>query len=161
MIAKALSHEPKILFLDEPTAGVDVGLRKNLWKYLNKLKKERVTIFLTTHYIEEAEKLADKIAIINNGKIIINESKNNIFEKLGTKKVIIKLKEGNNKLDYFKKKYSIEIRGRFLTLTFGNQNNDFEISDFLSELSKHSVKFNDISIEKSNLEEIFVKIVKK
>lgn len=161
MIAKALSHEPKILFLDEPTAGVDVGLRKNLWKYLNKLKKERVTIFLTTHYIEEAEKLADKIAIINNGKIIVNESKNKIFEKLGTKKVIIKLKEGNNKLDYFKKKYSIEIRGRFLTLTFGNQNNDFEISDFLSELSKHSVKFNDISVEKSNLEEIFVKIVKK
>ena len=89
MIAKALSHEPKILFLDEPTAGVDVNLRKTLWNFLNKLKKNGVTIFLTTHYIEEAENIADRIGIINNGEILITENKKKLIEKLGEKKIII------------------------------------------------------------------------
>ncbi len=161
MIAKALSHEPKILFLDEPTAGVDVELRQKLWEFLNKLKKDGVTIFLTTHYIEEAENLADRIAIINEGKIILNETKKKIFEKLGRKKVIITLNNANYKLGYFKKKYPIEVDKNMLTLNYNDKNQKFLISNLLSELAQSSIKFNDISIEQNNLEEIFIKLVKK
>jgi len=93
MIAKALSHEPKILFLDEPTAGVDVELRKNLWKNLNDLKRSGVTIFLTTHYIEEAEQLADRVGVIHEGKIIIVEETIKLLEKLGKKTLKISIKK--------------------------------------------------------------------
>ncbi len=161
MIAKALSHEPKILFLDEPTAGVDVELRKKLWEFLNDLKKSGVTIFLTTHYIEEAENLADKIAIINEGKIIINETKKKIFEKLGRKKVTITLNDANYELENLKKKYPIQVDKKILTLSYNDNDQKFLISNLLGELAQSSIKFNDISIEQSNLEEIFIKLVKK
>ena len=121
MIAKALSHEPKILFLDEPTAGVDVNLRKTLWNFLNKLKKNGVTIFLTTHYIEEAENIADRIGIINNGKILITENKKKLIEKLGEKKIIITINSSHNKIAYITKKYQLKKNKNKLSYTYNSK----------------------------------------
>ncbi len=160
MIAKALSHEPKILFLDEPTAGVDVSLRKTLWRYLNKLKQTGVTIFLTTHYIEEAENLADRIGIINKGKIIIVAKKTDILEKLGTKKLIIKFNKMVN-LSKIQKKYDLKKIGKKIIFTYDYKKQNDDVSNLLSELSNNSIKFEDIEIEKSNLEEIFLKLLDK
>ena len=161
MIAKALSHEPKILFLDEPTAGVDVNLRKTLWNFLNKLKKNGVTIFLTTHYIEEAENIADRIGIINNGEILITENKKKLIEKLGEKKIIITINSSHNKISYITKKYQLKKNKNKLSYIY-NSKKDFDLSaSLLSDLVKSSIKIDDIEIEKSNLEEIFLNMVEK
>ncbi len=161
MIAKALSHEPRILFLDEPTAGVDVSLRKSLWQYLNNLKKDGVTIFLTTHYIEEAERLADTVGIINDGKLIIIEKKKKLIEKLGEKKLIVTVEENNENIGFLIKKFPIERSGNKIILTYDYKKQKNYASEFLSELTKRSFKFIDIETEKSNLEEIFINLVKK
>ena len=161
MIAKALSHEPKILFLDEPTAGVDVNLRKTLWNFLNKLKKNGVTIFLTTHYIEEAENIADRIGIINNGEIIITENKKKLIEKLGEKKIIITINSSHNKLSYITKKYQLKKNKNKLSYIYNSKKNIDLSASLLSDLVKSSVKIDDIEIEKSNLEEIFLNMVEK
>ncbi len=161
MIAKALSHEPRILFLDEPTAGVDVSLRKSLWQYLNNLKKDGVTIFLTTHYIEEAERLADTVGIINDGKLIIIEKKKKLIEKLGEKKLIVTVEEKKADIGFLIKKFPIERSGNKLILTYDYKKQKNYASEFLSELTKRSLKFIDIETEKSNLEEIFINLVKK
>ena len=161
MIAKALSHEPKILFLDEPTAGVDVNLRKTLWNFLNKLKKNGVTIFLTTHYIEEAENIADRIGIINNGEIIITENKKKLIEKLGEKKIIITINSSHNKIAYITKKYQLKKNKNKLSYTYNSKKNVDLSASLLSDLVKSSVKIDDIEIEKSNLEEIFLNMVEK
>ena len=161
MIAKALSHEPKILFLDEPTAGVDVNLRKTLWNFLNKLKKNGVTIFLTTHYIEEAENIADRIGIINNGEIIITENKKKLIEKLGEKKIIITINSSHNKIAYITKKYQLKQNKNKLSYTYNSKKNVDLSASLLSDLVKSSVKIDDIEIEKSNLEEIFLNMVEK
>ena len=161
MIAKALSHEPKILFLDEPTAGVDVNLRKTLWNFLNKLKRNGVTIFLTTHYIEEAENIADRIGIINNGEIIITENKKKLIEKLGEKKIIITINSSHNNIAYIAKKYQLKKNKNKLSYIY-NSKKDFDLSaSLLSDLVKSSIKIDDIEIEKSNLEEIFLNMVEK
>ena len=161
MIAKALSHEPKILFLDEPTAGVDVNLRKTLWNFLNKLKKNGVTIFLTTHYIEEAENIADRIGIINNGEILITENKKKLIEKLGEKKIIITINSSHNKIAYITKKYQLKKNKNKLSYIYNSKKN-VDLSDsLLSDLVKSSIKIDDIEIEKSNLEEIFLNMVEK
>ena len=161
MIAKALSHEPKILFLDEPTAGVDVNLRKTLWNFLNKLKKNGVTIFLTTHYIEEAENIADRIGIINNGEILITENKKKLIEKLGEKKIIITINSSHNKLSYITKKYQLKKNKNKLSYIYNSKKNIDLSASLLSDLVKSSVKIDDIEIEKSNLEEIFLNMVEK
>ena len=161
MIAKALSHEPKILFLDEPTAGVDVNLRKTLWNFLNKLKKNGVTIFLTTHYIEEAENIADRIGIINNGEIIITENKKKLIEKLGEKKIIITINSSHNKISYITKKYQLKKNKNKLSYIYNSKKNIDLSASLLSDLVKSSVKIDDIEIEKSNLEEIFLNMVEK
>ena len=161
MIAKALSHEPKILFLDEPTAGVDVNLRKTLWNFLNKLKKYGVTIFLTTHYIEEAENIADRIGIINNGEILITENKKKLIEKLGEKKIIITINSSHNKISYITKKYQLKKNKNKLSYIYNSKKNIDLSASLLSDLVKSSVKIDDIEIEKSNLEEIFLNMVEK
>ena len=161
MIAKALSHEPKILFLDEPTAGVDVNLRKTLWNFLNKLKKNGVTIFLTTHYIEEAENIADRIGIINNGEILITENKKKLIEKLGEKKIIITINSSHNKISYITKKYQLKKNKNKLSYTYNSKKNVDLSASLLSDLVKSSIKIDDIEIEKSNLEEIFLNMVEK
>tara|TARA_B000000609_G_C24046501_1_gene278833 strand:- start:140 stop:640 length:501 start_codon:yes stop_codon:yes gene_type:complete len=161
MIAKALSHEPKILFLDEPTAGVDVNLRKTLWNFLNTLKKNGVTIFLTTHYIEEAENIADRIGIINNGEIIITENKKKLIKKLGEKKIIITTNSSHNNIEYIIKKYHLKKNKNKLSYIY-NSKKDADLSaSLLSDLVKSSIKIDDIEIEKSNLEEIFLNMVEK
>ena len=161
MIAKALSHEPKILFLDEPTAGVDVNLRKTLWNFLNKLKKNGVTIFLTTHYIEEAENIADRIGIINNGEILITENKKKLIEKLGEKKIIITINSSHNNIAYIAKKYQLKKNKNKLSYIYNSKKNIDLSASLLSDLVKSSVKIDDIEIEKSNLEEIFLNMVEK
>ncbi len=161
MIAKALSHEPKILFLDEPTAGVDVNLRKTLWKYLYNLKKKGVTIFLTTHYIEEAEKIADRIGVINDGKLVIIEEKKKLLEKLGEKELIITLEKKKIDLSLLKKKYGFNLNGNQITLKYDFKKKKRIASNFLNDLTKNSIKFTDIETKKSNLEEIFTNLVRK
>ena len=161
MIAKALSHEPKILFLDEPTAGVDVNLRKTLWNFLNTLKKNGVTIFLTTHYIEEAENIADRIGIINDGKIIITENKKKLIDKLGEKKIIITTNNSHNNIAFIIKKYQLKKNKNKLSYIYNSKKNIDLSASLLSDLVKSSIKIDDIEIEKSNLEEIFLNMVEK
>jgi ABC-2 type transport system ATP-binding protein len=162
MIAKALSHEPKVLFLDEPTAGVDVNLRKTLWSYLNKLKKMGVTIFLTTHYIEEAENIADRIAVIDNGKIIIIENKRKILEKFGEKKLSFKIEKTHKDLiNSIKIKYDLKNVGNRFTFIYNSSSKKDSAYRLLSDLNKKSIKFEDMEIKKSNLEDIFLRLVEK
>ena len=160
MIAKALSHEPKILFLDEPTAGVDVSLRKNLWKLLNQLRNNGVTIFLTTHYIEEAENIADRISVIHKGKIIITEKKKKILKKLGKKKITVTLKNHKQDLSKLRNNYNFLKKGKKIILFYDSNNHKSYAADFLYDLAKNSIRIESIDVVKSNLEEIFLDLVR-
>ncbi len=160
MIAKALSHEPKILFLDEPTAGVDVSLRKNLWKLLNQLRDNGVTIFLTTHYIEEAENIADRISVIHKGKIIITEKKKKILKKLGKKKITVTLKNHKQDLSKLRNNYNFLKKGKKIILFYDSNNHKSYAADFLYDLAKNSIRIESIDFVKSNLEEIFLDLVR-
>lgn len=160
MIAKALSHEPKILFLDEPTAGVDVSLRKNLWKLLNQLRNNGVTIFLTTHYIEEAENIADRISVIHKGKIIITERKKKLLKKLGKKKITVTLKDHKQDLSKLRNNYNFLKKGKKIILFYDSNNHKSYAADFLYDLAKNSIRFESIDVVKSNLEEIFLDLVR-
>ncbi len=159
MIAKAMSHEPNILFLDEPTAGVDVELRQSLWKNLYDLKKSGVTIFLTTHYIEEAERLADRVGIIHQGKILMVEKKDKILEKLGDKRVIITINKTPKNLKNILTKYNYQKKKNKLIFSLDLKNNKNSVSDLFKDLTKHSISFYDLEIKKNNLEEIFLKLI--
>ena len=159
MIAKAMSHEPNILFLDEPTAGVDVELRQSLWKNLYDLKKSGVTIFLTTHYIEEAERLADRVGIIHQGKILMVEKKDKILEKLGDKRVIITINKTPKNLKNILAKYNYQKKKNKLIFSLDLKNNKNSESDLFKDLIKNSISFNDVEIKKNNLEEIFLKLI--
>ena len=159
MIAKAMSHEPNILFLDEPTAGVDVELRQSLWKNLYDLKKNGVTIFLTTHYIEEAERLADRVGIIHQGKILMVEKKNKILEKLGDKRVIITINKTSKNLKNILAKYKFQNKKNKLIFSLDLKNNRNSVSDLFKDLTKNSISFYDVEIKKNNLEEIFLKLI--
>ena len=159
MIAKAMSHEPNILFLDEPTAGVDVELRQSLWKNLYDLKKNGVTIFLTTHYIEEAERLADRVGIIHQGKILMVEKKDKILEKLGDKRVIITINKTSKNLKNILTKYNYQKKKNKLIFSLDLKNNKNSVSDLFKNLIKNSISFNDVEIKKNNLEEIFLKLI--
>lgn len=163
LIAKALSHNPEILFLDEPTAGVDVELRKDMWKIVNKLRSQGVTIILTTHYIEEAEEIADRVGVINNGELLLVEQKEHLMESLGKKQLVIDLKESVKKIPPSLDKYNIELTddGMQISYTYVVKDEESEISDVLNEISNSGLLFKDLKIVQSSLEDIFVDLVKE
>ena len=163
LIAKALSHNPKILFLDEPTAGVDVELRKDLWKIVNVLKSKGVTIILTTHYIEEAEELADRIGVISNGELLLVEKKAHLMETLGKKQLIVELKESLSKLPSSLDKHNIEISedGMYISYTYIVKDEETDMSEVLQEITNSGLHIKDLKIVQSSLEDIFVDLVKE
>ena len=162
MIAKALSHEPRILFLDEPTAGVDVELRRDMWEMVRGLRESGVTIILTTHYIEEAEEMADRIGVISNGEIILVEDKDVLMRKLGKKQLTLHLQEPLNALPADLSDYQLELAngGAELVYTFDAQSEDTGIAGLLRRLSAAGLDFKDLRTEESSLEEIFVSLVR-
>ena len=163
LIAKALSHEPKILFLDEPTAGVDVELRKEMWEVVDTLRKTGVTIILTTHYIEEAEAIADRVGVINQGEIILVEEKKELLKKMGQKKLIIELQESINEIPKSLEKYNLNIGDNkmYLNYTYSLKEKQTGITNLLQDLKDTGLRLRDLKTEQSNLEKIFVNLVKE
>jgi ABC-2 type transport system ATP-binding protein len=163
MIAKALSHEPQILFLDEPTAGVDVELRRDMWEMVRMLRATGVTIILTTHYIVEAEEMADRIGVINNGEIILVEEKTELMRKLGKKQLTLQLQDELTEIPSELARYRLELaaEGRELVYTYDTQTERADITALLADLNAAGVKFNDLQTRQSSLEEIFVSLVKE
>ena len=163
LIAKALSHEPKILFLDEPTAGVDVELRRDMWMVVDDLRKTGVTIILTTHYIEEAEAIADRVAVINQGEIIVVENKKELIKKMGHKKLNIELQKKITEIPKELVKYNLEIDDEQMSLiyTYNVGTEKTGITDLLQDLKDTGIKLRDLKTEQSNLEKIFVNLVKE
>ena len=163
LIAKALSHEPKVLFLDEPTASVDVELRKDMWEVVKRLKQEGVTIILTTHYIEEAEEIADRVGIINNGKIILVDEKESLIKKLGQKILKIELTNPINKIPSNLSNFNLEINSEMniLTYIYDTKGENTGITSLLSEIKSLGMQLKDISTEQSSLESIFLNLVKE
>ncbi|XDD49643.1 ABC transporter ATP-binding protein [Leptospira sp. WS92.C1] len=163
LIAKALSHEPSILFLDEPTAGVDVELRKDMWNIVRSLRESGVTIILTTHYIEEAEEIADRIGVINKGELILVEDKKILMQKLGKKQIILDLNQSLKKIPATLKTKGLELSkdGKQLVYTYDSHAKETGISLLLQELKKAKIEFKDLNTTQSSLEEIFVQLVKE
>jgi ABC-2 type transport system ATP-binding protein len=163
LIAKALSHAPRILFLDEPTAGVDVELRKDMWAMIGNLRESGVTIILTTHYIEEAEDIADRIGVINDGEILLIEDKAELMQKLGKKQLIIELKESANAIpsSLVGLDVSLSNDGMVLTYTFDATANATGITKLLNLLSESGLQLKDLQTTQSSLEDIFVDLVHK
>ena len=163
LIAKALSHEPSILFLDEPTAGVDVELRKDMWKAVERLRENGVTIILTTHYIEEAEAIADRVAVINHGEIILVDQKKNLLSKMGRKKLRIDLHEKAKVIPENLMKYDLELSNNKLSITYSydTQKQRTGITNLLQDLRDQGLKLKDLKTEESTLEKIFVTLVKE
>jgi len=162
MIAKALSHNPSILFLDEPTAGVDVELRKDMWNIIRELKKEGVTIILTTHYIEEAEMMADRIGIINHGELLLVEEKNKLIKRMSVKTLKVKLKKSITKIPKSLEKYKLKLidDGKSFNYYYNTGNVKTGITSLLSDMNDIGINLFDIQTEETSLEEIFVKIIK-
>jgi ABC-2 type transport system ATP-binding protein len=163
LIAKALSHEPQVLFLDEPTAGVDVELRKDMWAIVRSLRAAGVTIILTTHYIEEAEDMADRIGVINKGEIILVEEKAELMRKLGKKQLTLQLQK---KLDAIPealaaRSLTLSESGMELVYTYDTQGERTGITTLLGELSQAGIRFRDLQTKQSSLEEIFVGLVRQ
>lgn len=159
LIAKALAHEPRVLFLDEPTAGVDVGLRKDMWAVVDQLRRSGVTIILTTHYIEEAEAIADRIGIIARGEILLVEEKEALMKRMGKKTLKIDLSEPIKTIPNSLEKYALEIEGDGLLYTYDTQREGTGITALLSDLQKAGLKMIDLQTRQSSLEEIFVSLV--
>ncbi|CAN5437351.1 ABC transporter ATP-binding protein [soil metagenome] len=161
MIAKALSHEPTILFLDEPTAGVDVELRRDMWEMVRKLRESGVTIILTTHYIEEAEEMADRIGVISKGEIILVEDKDVLMRKLGKKQLTLQLQSPLETIPAKLSDYALELGkdGTELVYTFDAQAEETGIAGLLRRLSEQGVDFKDLHTSQSSLEDIFVSLV--
>ena len=162
MIAKALSHEPKILFLDEPTAGVDVELRRDMWNMVRTLRESGVTIILTTHYIEEAEEMADRIGVISKGEIILVEEKNRLMQKLGKKQLTLQLQSPLPALppDLASHPLQLSEDGMELVYTFDSQGEHTGIAELLRMLGVHGIDFKDLRTSESSLEDIFVSLVR-
>lgn len=160
LIAKALAHEPQILFLDEPTAGVDVELRRDMWQMIRTLRDNGVTIILTTHYIEEAEEMADRIGVINKGEIILVEDKNTLMQKLGKKQLTLQLQHPLTDIPSALDNYQLELNsdGSQLVYTFDSQENA-DIAGLLRQLNNLSIEFKDLQTSQSSLEDIFVNLV--
>jgi ABC-2 type transport system ATP-binding protein len=163
MIAKALSHEPRILFLDEPTAGVDVELRRDMWEMVRRLREGGVTIILTTHYIQEAEEMADRIGVINNGDIMLVEEKSELMRKLGKKQLTLQLHDELGEVPGELDGYGLELAagGTELIYTYDAQAERMSIAELLGDLNGAGVKFRDLQTRQSSLEEIFVDLVKE
>jgi len=163
LIAKALSHEPQILFLDEPTAGVDVELRQEMWKVVQSLRETGVTIILTTHYIEEAEAIADRVGVINQGEIIVVEQKKELLKKMGRKKLIIELQQELNQIPESLKRYNLIIGNNKMSLeyTYDLKEKQTGITNLLQEIKDTGLKLRDLKTEQSNLEKIFVTLVRE
>jgi ABC-2 type transport system ATP-binding protein len=161
MIAKALSHEPQILFLDEPTAGVDVELRRDMWEMVRQLRASGVTIILTTHYIEEAEEMADRIGVINKGEIVLVEDKNVLMRKLGRKQLTLHLQHPLERVpsQLAGRQLELSADGNDLIYTFDTQADSTGIAGLLRQLSELGIDFKDLRTEESSLEDIFVNLV--
>ena len=164
MIAKALSHEPRILFLDEPTAGVDVELRREMWRMVRRLREDGVTIILTTHYISEAEEMADRVGVINDGEIVLVEDKAELMRKLGKKQLTLQLPEVLDEIPDELAGYQLELSpdGTELTYTYdAGEAGRGDIPDLLADLSGVGIRFKDLQTHQSSLEEIFVELVEE
>lgn len=161
MIAKALAHEPRILFLDEPTAGVDVELRRDMWAMVRRLRDSGVTIILTTHYIEEAEQMADRIGVIHKGEIVVVEEKELLMKKLGKKQLTLHLQSPLSAIPAGLASYPLELSacGEQLVYTFDTQGDRTGIAGLLRRLSEHGIDFRDLNTRERSLEEIFVSMV--
>jgi len=162
LIAKALAHEPQILFLDEPTAGVDVELRRDMWQMVRELRESGVTIILTTHYIEEAEEMADRIGVINKGEIILVEDKHVLMRKLGKKQLTLQLQNPLERMPEALADYRLELAddGHALVYTFDAQSEHTGIAMLLRRLGEQGIDFKDLHSSESSLEEIFVNLVR-
>jgi len=163
MIAKALSHEPQILFLDEPTAGVDVELRREMWRMVRALRENGVTVILTTHYIAEAEEMADRIGVINRGEIVLVEEKAALMRKLGRKRLILQLQDRLDEIPDELSPYGLELAadGTELVYAYDARAERAGIPVLLADLNRAGVKFKDLQTQQSSLEEIFVDLVKE
>jgi ABC-2 type transport system ATP-binding protein len=163
LIAKALSHEPRLLFLDEPTAGVDVELRQSMWNVVADLKADGVTIILTTHYIEEAEAIADRVGIINKGELLLMEDKASLMQRLGQKVLKIELHKKLDKIpnELIDRNVELSKDGLSLTYVYDTKQKRTGITKLLSELAKSGINLRDIQTDQSSLEEIFVNLVKE
>ncbi|MGH1537132.1 MAG: ABC transporter ATP-binding protein [Gammaproteobacteria bacterium] len=162
LIAKALSHEPSILFLDEPTAGVDVELRKDMWGLVEKLRETGVTIILTTHYIEEAEEIADRVGVISNGEIVVVDDKNALKHKLGKRQMMIELEQAIEVIPEALKTWSLELsaQGNQLIYTYDCYSDNTGIAELLRAVDKSGLLLKDINTSQSSLEDIFISLVK-
>jgi len=163
MIAKALSHEPQILFLDEPTAGVDVELRRDMWEMVRGLRESGVTIILTTHYIEEAQEMADRIGVIRKGEIILVQDKDTLMRQLGKKQLTLHLQQPLIELPPALQRDDLQLRddGYELVYSFDGQQEDTGIAALLQSLAQHGIAFTDLQSSESSLEDIFVSLVKE
>jgi ABC-2 type transport system ATP-binding protein len=163
LIAKALAHEPEVLFLDEPTAGVDVELRQDMWNVVKTLRESGVTVILTTHYIEEAEQLADRVGVINHGEIIIVQDKERLMRELGKKELVLQLSERLADIPSELAAYHLDLSedGLELTYHYDTRQERTGITSLLSSLSAAGINFNDLQTSQSSLEEIFVGLVNK
>ncbi|MGB0085264.1 MAG: ABC transporter ATP-binding protein [Rhodomicrobiaceae bacterium] len=163
LVAKALSHEPKILFLDEPTAGVDVELRRGMWDVVRSLRDSGVTIILTTHYIQEAQEMADRVGVINNGEIILVEEKAELMQELGRKQLILDLQKKLGEIPEALATYALEIAdgGHQLVYTYDTQAERTGIATLLRALSEAGIRVKDLNTKQSSLEEIFVDLVRR
>jgi ABC-2 type transport system ATP-binding protein len=161
LIAKALSHEPQILFLDEPTAGVDVELRKDMWQVVRELRASGVTIILTTHYIEEAEEMADRVGVINKGELILVDEKDELMRKLGRKQLILHLQKQLDALPPALAAHNLTLAdgGNELVFTYDTQGERTGVTSLLTDLSKADIRFRDLHTTQSSLEDIFVNLV--
>ncbi len=163
LIAKALSHEPQILFLDEPTAGVDINLRRDMWRVVKQLQEKGVTIILTTHYIEEAEAIADRVSVINHGEIILTENKDDLMQKMGQKLLTIELQEKIDTIPDSLKEYNLTItnEGQALCFTYNSQAETTGITTLLQEVKNSGLKLKDLKSAQTSLENIFEQLLKE
>lgn len=163
MIAKALSHEPQILFLDEPTAGVDVELRQDMWQMVRQLREDGVTIILTTHYIVEAEEMADRVGVINHGEILLVEGKNELMRKLGKKQLTLQLHDKLDEVPVELTVYGLKLTpdGNELVYTYDTQAGRMDIAELLADLDQAGIRLKDLQTKQSSLEEIFVDLVRE
>lgn len=161
LIGKALAHEPKILFLDEPTAGVDVELRKDMWTLVRRLRESGVTIILTTHYIEEAEEIADRVGVINNGELLLIDNKQSIMQKLGKKQICIELTEEIKSIPDELNNWNLELSadGKKLTHTYDSSNDNNSVARLLHAIHQLNLSLTDVNTSQSSLEDIFVNLV--
>jgi len=161
LIAKALAHEPQVLFLDEPTAGVDVELRQGMWQVVRELRDSGVTIILTTHYIEEAELMADRVGVINKGELVVVEEKNELMRKMGSKRLVLLLDEKLDQIPPRLSSYTLALaaEGRELVYTYDTKAKESGITGLLHELAAAGIGYHDLQTSQSSLEEIFVDLV--